>query len=102
MILVLSAGTAHADGSGDGRAKAAEETREALRAYRQALESEVRQLEGWCETANEGLRDEREAARRKLDQLADEATHLWDRARDRMDSVVDDLKRKYGEARSKP
>jgi hypothetical protein len=95
---------ATADDRPGSRAKAAQETREALKAYRDALQDELRQLESWAKTVppagGEKLREEREIAKKKLEALADEAKHTWESIRARMDSVVEDMKRQEGQARA--
>lgn len=103
MVLLMPA-AASADDTRASRSRAAEETREALKAYGESLEKELQQLEDWVETATppggEQLRDERALAKQKLEQLTDEAQRTWSSIRTRMEDVVDDLKRKHGEART--
>ena len=103
LILVTPA-AATADDTQAARAKAGEETREALSAYRKALEKELRELEAWVSAqappGGERLRDERALAKKKLEEIAEEAKRTWESARERMDGVIDDLKRRHGTART--
>ena len=102
------------------RADAAEETREALQAYRASLQDELDRLgerlaeledkaraglaDARPETKErlEKLRQEHTAARRALDDLSAEAERAWDGIRSRMDRVIDDLQRKHDGASASP
>lgn len=109
LVLVSIPLSAAAQG-GDQRDKAAEETREALDAYRDVLADEIRRLREWLDDAvaratdsetKQRLEAAREAAEKRLDRLADEARKTWEDVRARMDAVVDDLEREFREAPSK-
>ena len=102
--LLFAPGIATAADTDTARAHAKEKTQEALRAYGQALEEELRQLDGWAKTlgppGGDKLRDERAVAEEKIRQLTEEADRMWESLRTRMDAVVDDLKRRHQEARA--
>ena len=104
-LILLTPATAIADDAQAARAKARQETVEALETYKQVLENELRQLESWAERlkgpSGKTLRDERELAKKKLGQIAEEAKRSWEGNRARMDAVIDDLKRRIGETRAR-
>jgi len=98
-VLGVAAATAPAQDA-DPRSRAARETREALEAYRQVLEDELRRLKEWFDRATDPetrdrLRRAREEAERQLDRLTDEAAKAWESIRSRMDVVVDDVRREH-------
>lgn len=104
-LLLLTPEMARSDDPQAGRAKAREETVEALETYKQVLKNELRQLESWAGTLDgpggKSLEDERELAKKKLEEMAEEAKRAWENSRARMDAVVDDLKRDAHEARAR-
>jgi predicted nucleic acid-binding Zn-ribbon protein len=115
VVAAALLGSTHAGLADETRSRsdAGKETREALAAYRRALERELQQLDRRAEELEqrakaamkdlqpeakqrlERLREEHAAARRQLNRLGDEAAQLWDGLKNRMDAVVDDLRRRY-------
>lgn len=117
LVSMVVAFDAAADApKGASRSDAAEETREALGAYREALEDELRTLEQGIEKLEDKakaavadarpetkerlrkLREEHAAAQKKLDELGEEANRVWEGIKARMDRIVDDLKRDHESA----
>ena len=105
VLLFLAPTSALAGQDTSGRSKAAEESREALSAYRKALERELQDLESRAAENPPGgtkLRDERAIAKKQLEELSREAGHMWESLRSRMDSVVDNVKRQHGDGQARP